>query len=106
MLDTLLTEGTIRAGEINKAYRTNWDNGAYDFSIEVTVQGVRTIVIHAHCSRATATSAVTIKKAHWKLKDEKFAPGSSHPISAAVEQAMLDSDRINRHVYGKTYKKE
>ncbi|MBV9356026.1 MAG: hypothetical protein JO023_10920 [Chloroflexi bacterium] len=76
-IDNMLQQGIIKRGQFNKKYRTSWDTGT-GFSVEYTIQGLPTIVIHAHCE-ASGRPKDGANATHWKTK-----ASSSHRVPAML----------------------
>jgi hypothetical protein len=89
VLSRLYDNGLVRQGVFNSRYRTNWDSRERDeFSVEYTVDGIDTIVIHSHCHSTGAPKAGG-NMSHWKPKGLKFAPGVSHPIPNELRDKLI-----------------
>jgi hypothetical protein len=82
-LEDLYDNRLIRRGMFNKKYPTTWD-GTTGYSVEYSVAGYNSIVIHAHC-QANGTP----RKVHWKYRGHKYEQGSSHELSPRMAKALV-----------------
>ncbi len=87
-IDNMLQQGIIRRGQFNKKYKTSWDTGT-GFSVEYTIQGLPTIVIHAHCE-ASGRPKDGANATHWKTKASKFSPNASHAVPMELALKLID----------------
>lgn len=88
-LESLLDAGMIARGGFNKKYRTSWDTqGGY--SVEYTIKGINTIVIHAHCTAGGVPKPGN--GSHWKMKSHKTEPGYTHEITATLRVRLIDPE--------------
>jgi hypothetical protein len=89
-LDELADHGVIRSGGLAQKYTSSWDTGG-GYSVEYTVLGIPQIVIHCHCDSSGSPKSGA-NASHWKLKTEKFAPGTSHPVSKGLLDKFIDKE--------------
>ncbi|MFO0748327.1 MAG: hypothetical protein U1F43_22095 [Myxococcota bacterium] len=87
-LDEMMNANVIRRGQLNRAYLAG-DDELPEFSVEWTIGGLSSIVIHAHCKKDG--EAKPDFATHWKPKGVKRIGGRSHPVSPELRQAMLDT---------------
>ncbi len=96
--DTLkaqLDAGLIGRGEVMRTYRSNDDRLKGEFSVEVAVRRLNTIVIHAHC-RPDGTPK-SGNAAHWKYFTERKVRGKTHPLTTQLVAELIDTAAAKKH---------
>jgi hypothetical protein len=84
----LHNEGLIGRGRRVDTYRTNYDSGVGEFSVENTIVGVNNILLHAHCDadgEPKEGDAV-----HWKERRYRYVVGHNGSVPNQLRPILLD----------------
>lgn len=94
-LQAQLDKQLIGRGEVTRTYRSSDDTGPGEFSVEVTIKRLSSIVIHAHC-HADGTPKPG-GATHWKYFTERKIRGRSHPLTTKLIGELVDKNAAKRH---------
>lgn len=94
-LEKQLDASLIGRGEVTRTYRSSYDTLPGEFSVEVTVKRLKSIVIHAHCNPDGTPKGGN--GTHWKYFTERKLPGKSHAMSTKLITALVDKTQAKKH---------